>query len=42
MELAGPFWEVVVKQPTTDFGWLPLYINVARSTEEAKVEFEKS
>jgi len=24
VELAGPFWEVVVKQPTTDFGWLPL------------------
>ena len=41
VELASPFWEVIVNQPTR-FRLVATFISVARSTEEAKVEFEKS
>jgi hypothetical protein len=41
VELASPFWEVILNQPTR-FRLVATFISVARSTEEAKVEFEKS
>jgi hypothetical protein len=41
VELASPFWEVILNQPTR-VRLVATFISVARSTEEAKVEFEKS